>query len=87
MEEEIKDYNEMSTQEIEDEVLNLQTRHNTQCEHLEKVEFYLSRHEKRIIDLKDMKKKAHRNMAQTKIDIKNLENIFKWRALRKERGY
>ena len=83
----MKSPNEMTSQEIEDEILRLQKVLDIQEQSLGEVQTEISTTKKYLIDLNDKIKKAEYNIKMTNQDIRNLEKIYKWRALRKEKGY
>jgi ribosomal protein S13 len=82
----MKEYSEMTSQEIEDEILKYQAMLSIQEKSLDTVETQICTIEKTLIDLKDSKLKARNNIKETKRDIDNLNNIWKWRSIRREKG-
>jgi len=76
----------MSSNECEDEIMRLQGELNKQVENMGDVQAEIRKNRIEYGLLKDKEFKAEEVIRRTKQEIKNIEGVFKWRALRKEKG-
>ena len=77
---------EMTTEQIEDEILLQQKGLNTEMDNLGVVQETITDYKSKLILLEDKKFKAREVIRRTKQVISNLEQIFKWRSIRKDKG-
>ena len=74
-----KNYDAMSSEEIDNEILLIQKELNTQIENLGIVQVEMTNLKRKELEAKEV-------IRRTKQDIRNLENVYKWRALKREKG-
>jgi hypothetical protein len=80
------DYNAMTTEEIENEILKEQTSLNSEMDNLGVIQETITDYKSKLIMLEDKKFKAREVIRRTKQVIDNLQNVFKWRSIRRDKG-